>query len=122
MVWLTQALCGSALIGYAPYEQAGFGTRASFKIAGVLAALAVLGGIVSRLLIPHLGRQTLYLGGLASLLILLVASAIVSILIPISGATGWVVTSLVLGVIFVYNMSVGPVCYMLIAEIPSTRL
>ena len=40
----------------------------------------------------------------------------------ISSSTGWATGALLLVLTFVYDITVGPVCYSLVAELPSTRL
>jgi MFS transporter, SP family, general alpha glucoside:H+ symporter len=124
MVWLTQALCGAALIGYAPYfyEQAGFDTRNSFRLSTGTFGLAMIGGVMSWLLLRRMGRRLIYLTGLGALFALLVAAGIVSATLPTRPGGNWIVGSLVVALVFVYSVTIGPACYVMVAEIPSTRL
>lgn len=66
------------------------------------------------------GRRKLYLYGLALLFILLLLIGLVAL--SDSKAASWVIGSLLLAYVFVYDLTIGPVCYSLVAEIPSTRL
>lgn len=68
----------------------------------------------------HAGRRTLYVYGLALLALLLLLIGFVSI--SNSKSAGWAIGSLLLIYTFTYDITVGPVCYSLIAELPSTRL
>ena len=66
------------------------------------------------------GRRTLYVNGLALLTLLLLLIGLVSI--SSSKGAGWGIGSLLLVYTFTYDITVGPVCYSLVAEMPSTRL
>ena len=70
---------------------------------------------------PHFGRRTLYLSGQIAMFIVLII--IGGLGIPsISSSTGWATGSLLLILTLCYDITVGPVCYSLVAELPSTRL
>jgi SP family general alpha glucoside:H+ symporter-like MFS transporter len=72
-------------------------------------------------LMPHMGRRTLYLWGQMGLFVILII--IGGLGIPsISNSTGWATGALLLIMTFAYDITVGPVCYSLVAELPSTRL
>lgn len=68
----------------------------------------------------YMGRRTIYIYGLATLTLLLLLIGLVSF--SSSAATPWVIGSLLLAYTFVYDITVGPVCYSLVSELPSTRL
>lgn len=68
----------------------------------------------------HAGRRTLYVNGLAILTILLLLIGLIAI--SNSKHAAWGIGSLLLVYTFTYDITVGPVCYSLVAEIPSTRL
>lgn len=68
----------------------------------------------------HAGRRTLYVNGLALLTLLLLLIGLTSI--STSKSTAWGIGSLLLVYTFIYDITIGPVCYSLVAEIPSTRL
>ncbi|KAJ9625192.1 hypothetical protein H2204_010579 [Knufia peltigerae] len=123
MVWCTQALCGGAMTGYAAYfyEQAGFNTANSFNLAVGMYGGAICAGILSWVGMRKIGRRTLYIGGLAVSLVLLLVTGIVGTL-PETNTTSWTLGSMLIALTFVYDFTIGPVCYVLVAEIPSTRL
>jgi SP family general alpha glucoside:H+ symporter-like MFS transporter len=123
MVWCTQALCGSTLTGYAAYfyEQAGFNTADSFNLAIGMYGGAICAGILSWFGMRHLGRRTLYIAGLVLSLVILVVTGVVGIFRQTPGVS-WALGSLIIVLTFVYDFTVGPVCYVLVAEIPSSRL
>ena len=122
MAWITQAFCGSALMGYSVqfYIQAGLSDDNSFNFNIGQYAMGVVGTIGSWFLMPHVGRRTLYIAGLAIMFgILIVVGGL-----GFASGTGpsYAVGSLLLIYTFVYDITVGPVCYSLVAEVPSTRL
>ena len=123
MVWVTQAVCGSALTGFAAYfyEQAGFDTSRSFDLAVGMYGLAIIGNILAWVWMQWAGRRTLYMIGLIGCFVVLIAGGIVGSL-PQTNATSWTLGSLIIILTFVYDSTIGPVCYTLVAEIPSTRL
>ncbi|KAH6868875.1 hypothetical protein B0T10DRAFT_419215 [Thelonectria olida] len=124
MVWACQALCGSTLTGYAPYflEQAGFESSKSFSLATGMYAMGIFGGMISWGLLSVIGRRRLYLSGLVASLIFLITGGIVSIVLDGHPAMNWTLGSLLILTTFAYNITVGPTCYVIVAEIPSTRL
>ena len=70
---------------------------------------------------PHVGRRTLYLWGQIGMFIILII--IGGLGVPsVNSSTGWATGALVLVLTFLYDITVGPVCYSLVAELPSTRL
>lgn len=122
VTWSIQNLCGSAFMGYSTYfyEQAGLPTVDSFDMSMAQYALGFIGTVGSWFLMARMGRRTLYVWGLVVLTLLLLLIGLVS-LSPTKGAS-WGIGSLLLIYTFTYDISVGPVCYSLVAEIPSTRL
>ncbi|KAH6874071.1 general substrate transporter [Thelonectria olida] len=124
VVWACQALCGSALTGYAPYflSQAGFNPSHSFSLSTGICGMAILGGMISWLLLAVSGRRRLYILGLFASLIILITGGVLSVAWTGTSATNWALGGLLIGMAFAYNMTIGPVCYVLVAEIPSTRL
>jgi MFS transporter, SP family, general alpha glucoside:H+ symporter len=123
MVWVTQALCGGPLIGYAAYffEQAGFDARKAFELGIGMFALAMLGNIICWIIMQSFGRRTLYLAGLAVCSLVMIAIGAVSCLSE-SSTISWTLGGLVIFLTFAFNCTIGPVCYSLVSELPSTRL
>jgi SP family general alpha glucoside:H+ symporter-like MFS transporter len=83
-------------------------------------ALGICGTVGSWFLMARAGRRTLYTYGLALLTLLLLLVGLISI--SNSKGASWGIGSLLLVYTFTYDITVGPVCYSLVAEIPSTRL
>lgn len=68
------------------------------------------------------GRRTLYLAGLVIMTALLLIIGFVAIAPDYKTAAQWAIDSMLLIFIFTYDITVGPVCYFLVAELPSARL
>lgn len=123
MAWVCQALSGATLTSYGPYffEKTGFDSWTSFTLSTTMYGVAVIGAMLSWTFIPYAGRRTLYLIGSASAAVLLTAGGIVSVVLPGSGSS-WALFGLIVAVTLSYNLTIGPVCYVLVAEVPATRL
>lgn len=68
------------------------------------------------------GRRTLYLTGLAIMVALLFGIGIVGTLGLKASTGGWAAGTLLLLYILVYDLTVGPVGYALVADMPSARM
>ncbi|KAE8141908.1 general substrate transporter [Aspergillus pseudotamarii] len=121
--WAAQSLCGAGLMGYSTvfYQRAGLAVSQSFTMSLVQYALGVVGTFVSWTAMSYFGRRTLYVGGLFLLAIVLFVIGFVSIA-PSTPAISWATGSMLLVYTFIYDSSIGPVCFALVGEIPSSRL
>ncbi|KAJ5415471.1 hypothetical protein N7465_004166 [Penicillium sp. CMV-2018d] len=123
MIWITQQACFSSSGTYAAYfyEQAGLSVQNSFTLAIGMYGIAIVGAILSWFWMRRAGRRRIYLVGLAvSMAILTVAGGIGCL--PTTNAQSWTLGGLITFLSFIYNLSIGPICYVLVAEIPCTRL
>lgn len=123
MVWMIQSLCGGGLMSYATYfyEQAGLSVTDSFDMTMAQYGLGAIGVVVAWALMPWFGRRTLYISGLAVMCVLLLVIGFVS-LGDQDEATAWAIGSMLLLYTFVYDCTIGPLCYSLVSELSSTRL
>ncbi|KAG5982566.1 hypothetical protein E4U55_001713 [Claviceps digitariae] len=105
MVYLMQVIAGNPLIGYANYffEQAGLSSSDAFSMGF------------------KLGRRTICISGTVVMTILLFIIGFLSIPKNNKGAT-WAMASLMDVWTFVYQMTVGPICFAIISETSATRL
>ncbi|KAF2653590.1 Sugar/inositol transporter [Lophiostoma macrostomum CBS 122681] len=124
MSWLIQILCGGTLMGYSTYfyQQAGLATSEAFTMSLIQYALGLLGVLISWTLMLYHGRRTLYLTGQISLFLFLLLIGILGSIPRASPSTKWAIAALLQIYTFVYDATVGPICYSLVSEIPSTRL
>ncbi|KZT59957.1 raffinose family of oligosaccharides transporter [Calocera cornea HHB12733] len=122
VAWSIQNLCGNVFMGYSTYffEQAGLSTDFAYDFSIIMYAIGMVGTISSWFMMNWLGRRTLYIAGLAGMTLLMFIIGFLAL--STVDAAKWALASLVLVYTFLYDSTVGPVCYSLVAEIPSTRL
>lgn len=111
-------------MGYSTYfyQQAGLPTVEAFNLSMGQYALGVLGTVGSWFLMSRAGRRTLYLYGSITLFALLIVIGLASIAPASNIGSRWAIGSLLLLFTLIYDLTVGPVCYSLVAEVSSTRL
>lgn len=120
MTWVIQNITGSAFMGYSTYFylQAGLSTSNSFTFSIVQYVLGLLGTLGSWVVSKKFGRFDIYFAGLVAQGFLLLVIGILGCFH--SSAVSWAIGSLLLVFTFVYDLGVGPICYCLVTEIPST--
>lgn len=121
--WLAQTLCGATFMGYSNqfYQRAGLDAENAFSMSLGQSALGFVGTILSWYFMSKFGRRTLYIFGLSGGCAILIAVGVCGSVPQTTGAS-WAAGSLLLIYFTVFQLTVGPVCYSLVAEIPSTRL
>ncbi|KAJ7488343.1 trehalose transport-related protein [Mycena latifolia] len=122
MVFAMQLLSGENLIGQGVqfFVQAGLNTVAAYDINLALNSMFIIGTVASWFLLGRFGRRTIYIFGLA----LMAATLLIigALGFSSSSAAKWVSGGLLVFLNFAYNATLGAVCYVLIAEVGSTRL
>lgn len=101
-------------------RQAGFSEIQAFNVNISLSACYIIGGIICWILFPHFGRATIYMSGMTIMFMILVV-------IGGLGFTHGTGSSLAIGILLVFStlvnmITIGPVCYPIVAETPSGRL
>lgn len=122
-VWVAQVACGIWFGGNSIYflEQAGFAAEKAFDFGVGQNAIALAGTIAAWFVLQRVGRRTLFVVGLAIMFVILMAVGFMGI--PAAQVDlGWASGALMLVFVLTYDMTVGPICYCLVAEVPSTRL
>ena len=124
MVWFTQAFCGSSFMGFSTYffEQAGLDTENAFSMSLGNYAIGAVGVFVAWFAMGHFGRRTLYIWGQIFMVAVLLIIGFLSLAPKRNTGAQWGIGAMLLIFTFVYDSTVGPVCYSLVAEMPSTRL
>lgn len=84
-------------------------------------ALGFIGTLISWFLMSHIGRRALYFWGLCLLSCFLLVIGGLGVISQDNVGAAWALGSVLLVYTLVYNCTVGPVCYALVSEIPSTR-
>lgn len=142
-VYCIQVISGIYLVGYTTYffTLAGLPTDSAFGMGVGFQAVGFVGTLVSWVLLVHVGRRNLYNWGLASLTVLLLIIGILDCAPNYGGRPSlkWAQASLMLvwnvsdrrtrlfgtiltGRQFCYDLSVGPVCFVILCEVSATRV
>jgi SP family general alpha glucoside:H+ symporter-like MFS transporter len=122
LTWLFQSITGSSLMGYSTYFylQAGMSVSFSFSFSIIQYCIGIIGTTGSWFVSRKVGRFKMYFGGLCVQTIILF---VVGILGCLNGSgTSWAIGSMLIIYTFVYDLTVGPMCYCIVAEIPSAKL
>ena len=124
ITWLVQTFCGSTFMGYSTYfyRQAGLSSSNAFTLSVVQYAIGAVGTLLAWAMMTHFGRRTLYVGGQAVLFCLLMIIGFIGLAPDDNQSAKWAIGSMLIVFTFVYDSTVGPVCYALVAEVSSTRL
>ncbi|KAI9664367.1 MAG: hypothetical protein M1831_002300 [Alyxoria varia] len=124
MAWASQILCGSPLMAFSTYfyKQAGLEPSTAFTMTFGQYGLGVLGTFFAWFLMTRAGRRRIYLGGVATLLVLLLGIGLCGALRPGAASAQWTIASLLVIYTAVYDSTIGPVCYSIVSEVPSARL
>ncbi|XXZ99090.1 maltose permease [Meyerozyma guilliermondii] len=121
-VWVVQNITGSALMGYSTYfyQQAGLATSMAFTFSIIQYIFGIIGTFGSWFLSRWTGRFNIYFSGLCiQIVILLVVGGLGC---SSDKNASWGIGALLWVFTFVYDFTVGPLCYCIVAEIPSVRL
>ncbi|PMD63133.1 putative MFS transporter [Hyaloscypha bicolor E] len=123
MVYLIQVIGGNPLIGYANFffEQAGLNPSDAFNMGVGNTALGFVGTCLSWPLMSFFGRRTIYNSGMTFMTLILFIIGFLDFGRSHSGAV-WAQATLMDIWTFTYQMTVGPICFVIISEISSTRL
>ena len=135
MVWISQVTCGIWFGGGVTYfsehgprivltsvvEQAGLSDSKAFDFGVGISALGWVSTCASWYLMTKVGRRTLFVGGMATLFTTLVVIGFLGIP-ELTSAIGYTQGGLMLFYVLTYDLTVGPVVYTLVSEIPSSRL
>ncbi|KAI1761943.1 sugar transporter [Hypoxylon sp. FL1150] len=124
MCWAIQNLSGNSFSNYSTYflEQAGLSNDKAYSFAMGQYAINCVGVFGAWTLITlGIGRRTLYLYGLAGLFLILMILGFLG-LAPDRNAASLATGSIMLVWALCYQLTVGTVCYSLVAEISTRRL
>ena len=124
VVWVTQAFCGAAMMGYSVqiYRESGLDAEGALNLNIGQYCLGFVGTIGSWFLMRRIGRRTLYVWGLIILFSFLMVIGGLGVISRENTGAAWALGSILLVYTLAYNLTVGPVCYAIVAEISSTRL
>jgi MFS transporter, SP family, general alpha glucoside:H+ symporter len=121
IVWAIQNLSGSGFMGYSTYffQQAGLNQKNSVNIAMAQYGPGAIGTILSWFLMGQFGQRILYLSGLSVQFLVLLITGFLGLAPSLNTPAPWVIATMMIVYTFVYDMTVGPICYALVPEITS---
>ncbi|KAH9996747.1 putative MFS alpha-glucoside transporter [Xylariaceae sp. FL0662B] len=125
MAYDMQAFTGNILfIDYAVYffELAGLRASDAFSMNLGLTAIGFTGTCLSWWVMTKVGRRSAYLWGCIALTTLCFIIATLDFAPTTTRAATWAQCSLILVCNFVYDITIGPYCFVLLAEVSSARL
>lgn len=126
MVWAIQNLSGNSFSNYSTYflEQAGLSSHKAYGFALGQYAFNIVGVVGAWFLMSWgIGRRSLYLYGLCGLFSMLFIMGFLGLVPESHRDQGSIATgSIMLGWALCYQLTVGTVCYSLVAEISTRRL
>ncbi len=127
MVYATQPLVANFLvIGYAVYffELAGIQTTQAFDLGVGLLGVGFVGTCLSWPLIARFGRRPIYNYGLVLLAILVLMVGVLDVVPNYTTTPGimWAQSSMMVIYNFFYDLSIGPLCFVILCEASSAKL
>ncbi|KAK0386814.1 hypothetical protein NLU13_6650 [Sarocladium strictum] len=122
--YTAQSLCGSVLMGYSVqfYLEAGLSPEKALEFNILQYSVGFIAVILSWFCMARFSRRTMYIGGMACLFFILIAVGALGFFNRTKPGASWAIGSLLVFYTFMYDLSIGPICYTIVAEIPSTRL
>nr|XP_018260033.1 uncharacterized protein I303_08105 [Kwoniella dejecticola CBS 10117]OBR82191.1 hypothetical protein I303_08105 [Kwoniella dejecticola CBS 10117] len=122
-VWGIQYFCGQPMINYTTsfLANAGLSETNSFNINLVMTTMFIIGTTFTIVVLGKVSRRHIYIAGCAGMAIALGVIGILGFFPNNNGAI-WGLGVLLIILNFVYNITVGPTCYTIVGELPSTRV
>jgi MFS transporter, SP family, general alpha glucoside:H+ symporter len=122
--FLSQITNGGALCysGAFFFQQTGISASAAYGIALGGTGIAFVGTIISWFYIYRWGRRTIWLVGFSALVVILWTIGFLAIPSPQTKALAWGQSLLCIVWLGAYSMTVGPIIYVIVSEVGSTRL
>lgn len=123
-VWMCQVFCGIWYGGNIVYflQQISFSNTQAFDFGLGVNAIGWCGTVCSWFVMQRVGRRKLFVTGLGIMFAVLMLVGFLGIPSHTSPGLSYSSAALLLIFVFTYDLTVGPVTYCLISEIPSTRL
>lgn len=121
--WGSQILSGTGLRVYSTYfyQQAGLPSTQAFNMSLIQYGLGIVGVFIAWLLLPHFGRRTMYIWGLVGLDACLIVIGTLGT-VNANPAFAWAIGSMLIVYTLVYDITIGPICYAIVSEVPSSEL
>lgn len=122
IAWLNQSTCGmSGLVGFSTYFyiQASVSNDMAFNLSIIQFSLGIVGTLSSWFLSKKAGHYTLYFYGMIGMFIMLI---VMGGLGTASSDVSWGISAMLLVFTLIYNATVGPMTYCMVAELPANAV
>ncbi|KAJ5273824.1 hypothetical protein N7478_008949 [Penicillium angulare] len=123
IVWTSQVLCGFAITSYATYfyEQAGLATSDAYKMSVGQSGLHFLCTLLSVFITGNFGRRPVLFWGYGGMCLSMMLIGILSC-VPQTSQLGYGESAMYLLWYVFYELTIGPIAFIIVGEISSTRL
>ncbi|KAA8622222.1 AraJ Arabinose efflux permease [Pyrenophora tritici-repentis] len=124
MAFITQSLCGVPFMGFGTQFMQGVGLSQddSFHLTVGQDCLGLMGCVMAWWIMTRFGRRPIYLTGLSAITIILLIVGFIGLAPSTNKSASLAGGILIILMVFCFQLSLGPICYSLAAEIPSSRL
>ncbi|CAI6340568.1 unnamed protein product [Periconia digitata] len=124
MAFVTQALCGVPFMGFGTQFMQGTGISQddSFHLTIGQDCLGLVGCFIAWWIMTRFGRRSMYLIGLSVISLILLIVGFIGLAPETNKSASMAGGILIILMIFSFQLSIGPICYTLAAEIPSSQL
>ncbi|KAJ5621919.1 hypothetical protein N7528_005151 [Penicillium herquei] len=124
IVWTSQVLCGFAITSYATYfyEQAGLKSSQAYKMSVGQSGLHFLCTLLSVLITGNYGRRSILFWGYAGMAGCMLLIGIIACVPKQTSGLGYGESALYLLWYVFYELTLGPLAFIIVGEISSTRL
>ncbi|KAJ5109432.1 hypothetical protein N7456_006107 [Penicillium angulare] len=123
IVWTSQVLCGFAITSYATYfyEQAGLATADAYKMSVGQSGLHFLCTLLSVFITGNFGRRPVLFWGYGGMCMSMMLIGILAC-VPQTSSLGYGESAMYLLWYVFYELTIGPIAFIIVGEISSTRL
>lgn len=124
MVWFVQIACGGTFVSWGSYffQVAGLDATQAYSLSLISSGLSFSGTVAAWVLLTYFGRRTLYMTGLGIMTVIFFIVGTFTLAAETNTTVVWATAVLFQCFHLTYGLTVGPVCYTVVSEIPSTRL
>ena len=122
--WVCQVTCGNWFGGTITYfmQQAGADANASFGFGLGMNGVSFVATILWWFLAPRVGRRQAYLVGMTAELVTLMIIGFMGIPTHKTAGIQWATGAVLIVNVMFYMVTLGPVCYTIVPEVPTVRL
>jgi SP family general alpha glucoside:H+ symporter-like MFS transporter len=121
--WVAQIWNGNAITNLSVlfFEKAGISTSMAFDLTLIQQSLGLVGVGTSWIFLRYVGRRKIYIGGLLNVIVCNFIIGVIGFTAD-STSSSYALGGLMTWISFAFSASMGPVCYVIVGELPASRL